>query len=355
MRRPDLFLVVSAKAALGLAVLPSLTFAFCGTALATETPQATASLTPLEWNRSLMARGRVSEKLGQNEDALADYTLAIESHALPSDEQARALFDRGLLLDGMSRLEDALGDYSASLLLSPQFAAALNNRANVYRRLGRLTDARRDYLASLEAGNPQSQYCYFGLGQIAEAEGGKAEAQQFYARALATDPHYDLARDRLTALSSGEQMVRLEPPAEKATATSATAPPPAAGDDSQGPITLHPPAPAKPVLRPISATLAAAPGEPRLKPSLGDGQAVPQGALVQLGAWRSELEANQGWDRALERAGDALKGRSPQIVAVVLPKVGRYYRLRVAAGGEGAKALCATLSARGLDCLPVRD
>ena len=175
-------------------------------------PQAAPSLSPLEWNRSLIARGRVSEKLGQNEDAMADYTLAIESHALPADEQARALFDRGLLFDGLSRLDEALADYSASLGLSPQFAAALNNRGNVYRRLGRMAEARRDYLAALEAGNPQSQFSYYGLGEVAEAEGGKSEAKEFYAKALAADPKYDLARDRLAALSSGEQMVRLEPP-----------------------------------------------------------------------------------------------------------------------------------------------
>lgn len=357
MRRPGFFLVVCVRVAFALAAFPSLALALSGTAIGAETPQATPSLTPLEWNRSLMARGRVSEKLGQNEDALADYTLAIESHALPTDEQARALFDRGLLLDGMSRLDDALGDYSASLLLMPQFAAALNNRANVYRRLGRLTEARRDYLASLEAGNPQSQYCYFGLGQIAEAEGGKAEAQQFYARALAADPRYDLARERLTALSSGEQMVRLEPPGgeTKPVAMAATAPPPDAGDDSQVPITLRPPGLAKPITRHVSVAPAAVQRGPQLKPSLGDGQITPQGTQVQLGAWRSEQEADEGWDHALERAGDALKGHSPHIVTVVLPRVGRYYRLRVAAGEEGPKALCATLSARGLDCLPVRD
>jgi hypothetical protein len=76
---------------------------------------------------------------------------------------------------------------------------------------------------------------------------------------------------------------------------------------------------------------------------------------VQLGAWRSEAEANEGWAHALQRAGDALKGFSPRIVAVELPKVGRYYRLRVAAGQEGARGLCATLAAKGLDCMPVRD
>ena len=95
------------------------------------------------------------------------------------DEQARALFARGLLLDGMNRVDDALQDYSAALALLPKFAAALNNRANVYRRLRRFAEARRDYQASLAAGNPQGQYPYYGLGQIAEAEGRNDQAKGF--------------------------------------------------------------------------------------------------------------------------------------------------------------------------------
>jgi tetratricopeptide (TPR) repeat protein len=321
-----------------------------------KTRPAAPSLSPLEWNRSLMARGRVSERLGQNEDALADYTLAIESHVLPTDEQARALFDRGLLLDGMSRLDEALADYSASLLLSPQFAAALNNRGNVYRRLGRTSDARRDYLAALEAGNLQSQYSYFGLGEIAEGEGDKTEARQFYAHALAADPKYDLARDRLAAISSGEQMVRLEPPvANQAEGHAAQPSTPADQDEATAPITLRPPT--QTVQKPVPGAASVAPDAATrllLKPSLqGDRRAV--GAQVQLGAWRSEAEANQGWDRALRQAGDALRGFSPRIVTVELPRIGRYYRLRVSAGQDGAKRLCEALAAKGLDCMPVRD
>ena len=91
-----------------------------------------------------------------------------------------------------------------------------------------------------------------------------------------------------------------------------------------------------------------------LKPSLGSGQ-EGGGKQVQLGAWRSEAEATQGWDHALERAGDTLKGISPRIVVVELPKIGRYYRLRIAAGQEGARGLCQALTAKGLDCMPVRD
>src|ERR1700754_573919 len=164
MERPRSFLAVRTRGALSLTA--TILLVVFGTPVeAADVPQSgnasqASSQSPLEWNRSLVARGRVSEKLGQNEDAMADYTLAIESHALPADEQARALFDRGLLFDGLSRLDEAVADYSASLVLSPNFAASLNNRANVYRRLGRLAEARRDYQAALEVGNPQSQYSY---------------------------------------------------------------------------------------------------------------------------------------------------------------------------------------------------
>ena len=312
-----------------------------------------ASLSPLEWNRSLVARGRVSEKLGQNEDAMADYTLAIESHALPPDEQARALFDRGLLLDGLSRLDEALADYNASLALASNFAAALNNRGNVYRRLGRLAEARRDYLAALQAGNPQSQYSYYGLGEISAAEGSKAEAKEFYAKALAADPKYDLARDRLAALSSGEQMVRLDPPARSAPAMS-NPPPTLSQEDLATPIVLHRLAGKSVRTRAKAEPAPIQTGDVALKPSLGSGPGAGPGQ-VQLGAWRSEAEANEGWDHALQQAGDALKGFSPRIIAVELPKVGRYYRLRVAAGHESPRGLCEALVAKGLDCLPVRD
>jgi tetratricopeptide (TPR) repeat protein len=356
MRRPRSFLAVWTRAVLSAAASLALVVASAAPAKAADKQETAAprpSLSPLEWNRSLVARGRVSEKLGQNEDAMADYTLAIESHALPPDEQARALFDRGLLLDGLSRLDEALADYSASLALAPNFAAALNNRGNVYRRLGRSAEARRDYLAALQVGNPQSQYSYYGLGEITAAEGSKAEAKEFYAKALAADPKYDLARDRLAALSSGEQMVRLEPPVADVSA-SPNLPPIPSQDDLATPIVLHPPVGTHGRIRRHADPAPSHAGDIPLKPSLESPRGTGLGQ-VQLGAWRSEAEANEGWDHAVRQAGDTLKGFSPRIVAVELPKVGRYYRLRVAAGQEGAKDLCAALAAKGLDCMPVRD
>ena len=312
-------------------------------------------LLPQDWYRSLMAIGHASEANGQKLDALADYTLAIESHALARDEQARALFDRGLLLDKMNRLDEAVADYSATLSLALDFTAALNNRANAYRRLGRLADARQDYLAALAAGNPQSQYSYFGLGQIAEAQGDNASAQKLYARALAADPHYALAQERLTALASDSVQDARQPtdqagpgtptdgPAARAVVAVQAAPMPA----PQPPAANAGP---DPQISPAGHGIDKSPSGPGT-PQASKGH-VPQ---VQLGAWRSKAEAAQGWDRALEQAGDTLRGLSPRIVTVDLPATGRFYRLRVSTGQSGPKGFCAALAAKGLDCIPARD
>ena len=303
-----------------------------------------------------MAIGHASEATGQKLDALADYTLAIESHALADDEQAHALFDRGLLLDGMNRLEEAVGDYSAALALVPDFAAALNNRANAYRRLGRLADARQDYLASLAVGNPKSQYSYFGLGQIAEAQGDNVEAEALYNRALAADPHYGLAREKLALLASNQNAV-LSPQVPAQTEPSSAPCQPA------GRILVADQAILRPALQPSlqnpgtdSEKAPAAHGGDGMRPLQAPleraSSDVPQ---VQLGAWRSRGEAAQGWNQALGRAGEALKGLSPRIVAVDLPAAGRFYRLRVSVGQAGPTGFCAALAARGQDCIPARD
>lgn len=49
---------------------------------------------------------------GQTRDALADYTAAIDSHALSSADQVTALLERGVLFESLNHLRDAIKDYS---------------------------------------------------------------------------------------------------------------------------------------------------------------------------------------------------------------------------------------------------
>ncbi|HWY61187.1 MAG TPA: tetratricopeptide repeat protein [Rhizomicrobium sp.] len=300
-----------------------------------------AGLDGVDRARLFLDRGLAHQLQADPESALADISQAIDGHRLTSPEQARAYLERGLILDGMGQLSDAIGDYGAALRLDPASAAALNNRANVYRRQNRFEDARRDYLASLAANNPAPEYPYYGLGQIAEIEGRPEEAKTFYGRAVAANPGYGLAAARLAALGIAP------------TAPAITLRPPRSMTAQNVPLALHAPAPkdamvmAPPTIKPAGYSERA----PGLRLALDNPGSV--GEQVQLGAWRQEAEAAAGWNRAVQQAGEILSGLTPHILAVDLPGRGRYYRLRVETAGS--KQLCAVLTSKGLDCIPARD
>lgn len=294
--------------------------------------------------RLLADRGFGRNLQGDKDGALADLTQALDTGSLTTTEQARLYLERGLILDSQGKLDDAVGDYGAALRLAPASAPALNNRANVFRRQNKFEDARRDYLASLAADNPAPEYPYYGLGQIAESQGNLQEAKNFYSRALAANPAYGLAAQRLAALGGAPataKPITLKPPKTVA---------------AEKPLVLHPPA-AKfqaAASAPRVADAAPAGQDLALRPALDNSepqqrQAPPGGQLAQLGAWRSQAEAEQGWQRDVRQAGDTLSGFSPLIVTVDLPGRGRFYRLRVATAD--ARQLCAALQGQDVPCI----
>lgn len=88
-------------------------------------------------------------------------------------------------------------------------------------------------------------------------------------------------------------------------------------------------------------------------PNLSEKSSVKSGTVkVQLGAYRSEKEANENWIK-IKKKFPALTDKSPIIVRVDVKGKGIFYRLRV--GGfsskSDAKSFCATLSAKGQACI----
>ncbi len=156
--------------------------------------------------RALLNRGLAYEQMGRRKEAVSDFTGAISLKVFGREDMARALLDRGITLDEMGKADAALDDYSAAIAAVPEFPAALNNRANAYRRRGNLQSARRDYEASLISGNATPEYPLYGLGQIAEAEGDKASAIGFYRQAYVVNPGFILAAQRLAILQSEAQL-----------------------------------------------------------------------------------------------------------------------------------------------------
>jgi tetratricopeptide (TPR) repeat protein len=273
-----------------------------------------------------------------------------------------------LTLDGQGRLEAAVGDYTAALSLEPRATYALNNRANVYRRQNRYAEARRDYAAALEAGTPNPQYPWYGLGQIAEAENDPQTARTLYYRVLTADPSFQLARERLLALAALTKdsvglaadvgPIIMQPPPSRDESTIVLRAPPKA--ESVTVVAVSSPGRVRAASfqnvqmpRPRSGAPVPAPGRGApLRPAIVEsGEAR---ALVQLGAWRSEAEARQGWALAQTAAEGLLEAVEPFIVRVELPKRGSFYRLRVQAR-DGSAAFCAALKKKGVSCILVRD
>jgi tetratricopeptide (TPR) repeat protein len=340
-----------------------------------------------ERGRLLLYRGLAQELLGKPDEAMGDFTRALGTRALPPADRAQALLQRGFLHDGRDQLGEAAADYTAVIMLNADgVATALNNRANIYRRQNRLGEARRDYQAALAADGGKPQYAWYGLGQIAETQNDMLAARGFYAKAVAADPAYVLAAQRLAALGGPPEgavadadVITLHPPARAETpAAGATSSATQASRDQDGAIVLRAPSPPArqartgraPSDKVHSETVALrqplagsrptprAEGGVNLRPALDARPANPGqgGAEVQLGAWRSQAEAQAGWAKATAKAGEALDGLSPNIVAADIPGKGRYWRLRVSpAVGQNATRLCATLTAKGLACLPARD
>lgn len=324
-------------------------------------------ISAIERARLQLYHGLAEELLGAPDVATRDLTAALASGALPSSERAQALLQRGFLRDGQGKLIEAAADYSEVIALKGEgLANALNNRANVYRRQRNFLDAKRDYQAALAA-NGRTQYSWYGLGQIAEAEGDALAARGFYAKAVAADAAYAPAVQRLNALGGPPDGVIADPKAPITLKAPQPAPmqsdppkftpaPPGqvavAAPPADAPIVLRPPRPRTMTTAPRS-TEAAQSGI-TLRPSMD--QTAGAGGQVQLGAWRSEAEARDGWQKAQARAGDLLGRLQPQVIPADIPGKGRYYRLRVSPGPAASRSqLCEGLTAQGVSCIPVRD
>jgi hypothetical protein len=352
---------------------------------------AAPGLSPLDNAYLYMNRGLAREKLDRRDDALADFTVAIDAKILPPDEQARALFDRGVTLDEMGRTEAAIADYSQAILIMPRYATALNNRGNAYRRIRKFDLARADYAAALAAGDDEPEFPLYGLGRIAEAQGDTVLAQSFYNKALAANASYTPASARVAKLASASMPATyaLHQPTTDASVevnipVAAPTIPVTQADSSQQ-VDLHPPLPDPPVQTAVSrphngkpvtiafglrpAILDGAKGTrhfarvasvapPKIAPAVPrpverDGAMSPSmGRMIQLGAWRDEAAAASGWNHIVSRSGGLLSGINPHLVAADIPGKGRFWRVRAEpSSGINAATMCEQLKAKGLACI----
>lgn len=138
----------------------------------------------------------------------------------------------------------------------------------------------------------------------------------------------DAVADRIAELAREDEALTKQPPAE-------TAQPAAPKPEPKPAITTTPANAVKP------APVAAA------------GDALSGTHLVQVGAFRSQGEADGQWTKMQGKLGGFLDGKAKDVEVADLGAKGVYYRLRVGpfASADDAKTYCAGLKERGTDCL----
>lgn len=135
-------------------------------------------------------------------DAELAFSEALRLHKTGSLAEAEAIYleilDRnpqhvnahhflGLCRMQRGELDEALRSFDHSLRLAPEYPAALNNRATVYRKLHRLDEAAGDY-RRLVALNPGHLPAYFSLAGILLELGRAQEALAVYGQILTIAP-----------------------------------------------------------------------------------------------------------------------------------------------------------------------
>ena len=138
-----------------------------------------------EYGEAYYNRGTCLGHLGRHEEAIADYTRAIELNP----QYANAHNNRGNALDDLGRHEEALADYTRAIELNPQYAAAYNNRGAALDDLGRHEEAIADYTRAIEL-NPQYANAHYNRGNALGDLGRHEEELADYTRAIELNPQY---------------------------------------------------------------------------------------------------------------------------------------------------------------------
>jgi len=123
--------------------------------------------------------------LGDLEKAVADYDRAIELEP----GQAEAYHDRGTLHERLGDYQRALNDYDRAVELDDSLAIAYCGRGTAYRWLGETQQALESYGKAIEL-DPRLANAYSGRGDVYYALGDYARAVAEYDRAIKLDHRY---------------------------------------------------------------------------------------------------------------------------------------------------------------------
>lgn len=146
-----------------------------------------------------LRRGRVLHEKGNYQDALKEYDKALDSGLLKGENQVIALNNRANLFADLGRFEEAVADYTTALEQSPAFAEAYYNRGIARYSLGEYLGAIDDFTRVMEL-DPAYVSAYYNRSFPLEGLGRFNEAIRDVGKALMMRPENQAYKSRLAKL-----------------------------------------------------------------------------------------------------------------------------------------------------------
>ena len=149
---------------------------------------------------ALLNRGLAYQQSAEYQEAIDDYTAALQLDAMSAEMRATALYNRGLSQQKLPNLSAAVEDYTSALFLDPTFAHAYYGRGNALRESGQFLFALSDYEKAARYHHPNAAQVYYAEALTYESLKRPNEARKSLERAVAANPKFKQAADRLASL-----------------------------------------------------------------------------------------------------------------------------------------------------------
>jgi len=159
-------------------------------------------LDPADLAMALLNRALARQGLNQMAQAVDDYSAAMRVDALSPQMRAVALYNRGLAYQAMQKRPQAIEDFTSALYLDANLPQAYHARGNVLRESGQYLFALSDYAKARRSNHPQPHVPVYGEALTYEALGRPVEARKSLEEALALKPDFAPARERLAKLGA---------------------------------------------------------------------------------------------------------------------------------------------------------
>jgi tetratricopeptide (TPR) repeat protein len=156
---------------------------------------------------ALLNRGLAYQRLNEHEFAVDDYTAAMRVDAMSGNLRALALYNRGLSYQRLQRNAEAIEDFTSALFLDSQFSHAYYSRGTLLRDGGQHLFALADFDKALRFNYPDPARVYFAESLTYERLKRTGDARDALNKALAANPKYEPAVQRLAVLEGKQQPI----------------------------------------------------------------------------------------------------------------------------------------------------